>query len=205
MCSHFSIASMSEINSFLRELNLPVVNANDDPSNNDEATEIYPNIQAPVLIYQNNQLQLNKLNWGFENPIDKRKPPIFNARIERFYEAKPSMWDQAFAQQRCLIIAARFYESHPTETVKSAKTGRSMKRPYQFKLADQDLFFIAGIYEADHFAMVTTEPNEAVRPYHNRMPLLLEPAEIRTWLFQNFTELVNRPTISLDIRPAEWR
>jgi putative SOS response-associated peptidase YedK len=59
---------------------------------------------------------------------------------------------------------------------------------------------IAGIYDHNNFAMVTTDPNSDMRPIHNRMPLIIEPSELRRWLFQNFTSLINRDSISLSVQ-----
>jgi putative SOS response-associated peptidase YedK len=39
-----------------------------------------------------------------------------------------------------------------------------------------------------------------MRPIHNRMPLVIEPSELRRWLFQNFTSLINRDSISLSVQ-----
>ncbi len=58
---------------------------------------------------------------------------------------------------------------------------------------------IAGIYKKDQFSMVTTEPNSIMAPIHNRMPLIITPSELRQWLFQNFTSLVNRKNIPLQV------
>ncbi len=49
------------------------------------------------------------------------------------------------------------------------------------------LFAFAGIYAGrrdglDTYAIVTTEPNGLVAPIHNRMPVILDPAEEALWL-----------------------
>lgn len=48
--------------------------------------------------------------------------------------------------------------------------------------------------------MVTTDPNQDMRPIHNRMPLVIEPNELRRWLFQNFTSLIDRQNIHLTVQ-----
>lgn len=48
--------------------------------------------------------------------------------------------------------------------------------------------------------MVTTAPNKDIAPIHNRMPLIIEPGELRRWLFQNFTSLVDRSNIDLKVQ-----
>ena len=201
MCSHFTIRNMQQTINFLIKQGLPVV-AKIPGEEEDFPLEVFPKTQTPVLLYENDQLLLKPLSFGYPNPFDEKKPPIFNARIERFYSEKPSMWDESFARKRCLIVAERFFESHPKETILNEKTGRKKKQQYEFKLAEADLFYMAGIYEDDHFAIVTTEPNAEITPYHDLMPLVLQPDEIRTWLFQNFTPLVDRENISLNIKKA---
>ena len=47
--------------------------------------------------------------------------------------------------------------------------------------------------------MVTTAPNKDMAPIHNRMPLVVMPNELRRWLFQNFTSLINRKSVDLQI------
>ena len=64
---------------------------------------------------------------------------------------------------------------------------------------------IAGIYDQNNFAMVTTNPNSAMAPIHNRMPLVIEPSELRRWLFQNFTSLIDRQNISLSVQKQPHR
>jgi putative SOS response-associated peptidase YedK len=34
----------------------------------------------------------------------------------------------------------------------------------------------------ESFTIITTEPNELVRPVHNRMPVILQPEDEATWL-----------------------
>ncbi len=48
--------------------------------------------------------------------------------------------------------------------------------------------------------MVTTEPNSVMALVHNRMPLVVRPEELRQWLFQNFTKLVDRSNVPLSAK-----
>ena len=41
---------------------------------------------------------------------------------------------------------------------------------------------LGGIWQDDRFSIVTTEPNEAVRPVHDRMPLALSMQGALAWL-----------------------
>ena len=64
----------------------------------------------------------------------------------------------------------------------------------EFKLAGQGPVFMAGLarlYPAEsggldalpRFVILTTAANESVRPVHDRMPLLLERADLKRWIF----------------------
>lgn len=192
MCHQFRLPALYEISQYLKhDLNLPLVK----PTFNSEAGDIFPGKTAPVLLYQNNQLQLAQKTWGY--PSLKDNKPLFNARIERFYEAKPSMWDKSFARQRCIIITSEFFEySKKTYSVGDKKYHES----FSFSDREHPLTLIAGIYDQNHFAMVTTEPNQEMAPIHNRMPLVIKPEELRHWLFQNFTDLIDRQNFKLQVK-----
>lgn len=193
MCNQFYVPKLAQIKQYLIEdLSLPLI----EPKINDEAKDIFPNQTAPILLYQNNQLQLVNKNWGYPSPVDPNKP-LFNARIERFYEQKPSMWDESFAKQRCIILTSEFFEY--AKNTYQTNNGKKYHERYSFK-TNQPITMIAGIYDHNNFAMVTTAPNSDMQPIHNRMPLVIEPNELRRWLFQNFTSLINRDDIKLSVQ-----
>lgn len=192
MCHQFRLPNLKQIQQYLKnDLGLPLV----EPSFDIQAQDIFPNQVAPVLLYQNGKLQLSNKKWGYPNPIDPKKS-LFNARIERFYESQPSMWDESFAKQRCLILTNQFFEY--AKTTYTAENGHKYHTRYGFKTASP-ITLIAGIYDQDHFSMVTTTPNKDMAPIHNRMPLIVLPNELRRWLFQNFTSLIDRENVDLHV------
>lgn len=192
MCNQFRLPDLMQIKKYLNEdLNLPLI----EPKIDVEVKSVFPNQVAPVLLYQNGQLQLVNKNWGYPSPVDDKKA-LFNARIERFYETRPSMWDRSFAKQRCIILVSEFFEY--AKTTYQTENGKKYHDRYSFKTSNP-ITLIAGIYDQNNFAMVTTEPNQTMRPIHNRMPLVIEPQELRRWLFQNFTSLIDRQNINLSV------
>ena len=193
MCNQFQLPSLAEIKKYLvNDLNLPLV---EPASNLPQNQSIFPKGIAPVLVYTDNQLQLLPKSWGYPSPYDHKKV-VFNARVERFFEEKHSMWDSSFAKSRCIIIASQFFESGH-DTYEAGNEHRYHER-FSFKNANAALTLIAGIYQKDHFSMVTTKPNASYAPVHDRMPLVLQAAELRQWLFQNFSSLVDRSQLSLN-------
>jgi len=109
---------------------------------------------------------------------------LINARSETVAE-KPA-FRAAFKARRCLIPATSFYEWQ--------KTGTKTKQPFAFTMLNGAMFAFAGLWErwrddADVEAPVvqsctilTTEANEVVRPVHDRMPVIVAPADFAAWL-----------------------
>jgi putative SOS response-associated peptidase YedK len=52
------------------------------------------------------------------------------------------------------------------------------------------------------FTIITTEPNELVRPIHNRMPVILNPEDDEQWLDASRTPFVKSKSL-LKPYPAE--
>lgn len=192
MCNQFQLPNLAEIKKYLvSDLHLPL----EEPASNlPQDQTVFPKRPAAVLLYQNERLQLVNKSWGYPSPFDHQKV-IFNARVERFFEGKRSMWDSSFAKSRCIIIASQFFESgHETYLASNQHTYHER---YSFKSPNEPLTLIAGIYQKDNFAMVTTKPNATYASVHDRMPLVIKASELRQWLFQNFTSLVDRSQIEL--------
>jgi putative SOS response-associated peptidase YedK len=122
-----------------------------------------------------------RLRWGLLPPeFEGGRRPLINARAETIGVAKP--FRESFEQRRCLIPADGFYEWRNDE---------DGKRPIWISLPDGELFAFAGIWAARReeggetihsCAIVTTEPNEAIRPIHDRMPVILPADAEDAWL-----------------------
>ena len=109
------------------------------------------------------------LLWNFAS--SRSAAPLFNARAESLWD-KPA-FREAARLRRCLIPASGFYEW--------ARVGRA-RLPWLFQLRDAEPFFMAGIWEADTCAIITTEPNALMQPIHNRMPAIIRAADAGAWL-----------------------
>ncbi len=107
---------------------------------------------------------------------------MINAKAETVAE-KPA-FREAFKSRRCLIPADGFYEWKKLD----AKT----KQPYAIVMKDRSLFGFAGLWErwkdkasgevVRSFTIVTTTPNEVCAPVHDRMPVIVDPANYGKWL-----------------------
>ena len=93
--------------------------------------------------------------------------------------AKPA-YRSAFKSRRCLVPADGFHEWQ--------KVG-ARKQPYRITMKDDGLFAFAGLWERwerneiiESFTIIVTEANELMKPIHDRMPVILDPADYGAWL-----------------------
>jgi putative SOS response-associated peptidase YedK len=117
--------------------------------------------------------------WADDPKIGNR---LINARAETVQE-KPS-FRNAFKRRRCLVLADGFYEWKKIP-------GQKLKQPVYLKMSNDSPFAFAGLWEnweapdgstIKSCTIITTEPNQLVQKYHNRMPVILEPELYQTWL-----------------------
>lgn len=140
-------------------------------------------IQTILQNAEQSQRQFQMLHWGLipswaKDP--KMGARMINARAETVTE-KPS-FRAAFKQRRCLILADGFYEWQQQE---------KNKQPFYFRMNDEHPFAFAGLWEhwksgdgevIDSCTILTTEPNDLMRPVHNRMPVIIDPKDYDLWL-----------------------
>lgn len=156
---------------------------------------IAPGLKIAAVIF-NSQTGKNRLVapiWGLvpfwaRNPAIGRK--LANARSETV-DRKPS-FREAFRHRRCIIIADGYYE-----WITDYKNNK-VKLPYFIHLKNHMPFGIAGLYDywedsQSHTrlltcTLITTEPNELIKPIHNRMPVILEKDLQQVWLRSSSTE-----------------
>ncbi len=114
--------------------------------------------------------------WSKDPAIGAR---LNNARAESVAE-KPAFRD-AYRRRRCLVPASGFYEW------KAEAGGR---QPYYIRPARGELLALAGLWERwngpqgplETCVIVTTDANPAMRPIHDRMPVIIGPEDYALWL-----------------------
>jgi len=127
--------------------------------------------------------ELVLLRWGLI-PSWSKDPAIgnrlINARAETVRE-KPS-FRNAFRRHRCLIPASGFYEWQRQERG---------KQPFFIRMRDARPFAFAGLWDRwespdkgviETCTILTTAANAVLVPIHDRMPVILPPAEYARWL-----------------------
>ena len=164
--------------------------------------DIAPTTTQPI-VRENRDTGLRDMvlaRWGFVpswHKAGERLPAnFFNARSEGVDTAP--MWRRPFAAHRCLVPADSFFEW---------KKIRSRNNPkFEFALAEGAPFAFAGLWGAwktpdgdwlQSFTILTTDPNAAMEPVHNRMPVILRPQDYGRWVSRDPDA---RPPIDL-LRP----
>lgn len=107
---------------------------------------------------------------------------LINARSDTA-AAKPS-FRSAFRKRRCLIPVDGFYEWQ-------SLPGKKTKQPLFISMKSGELFAFAGLWERwvdpegtplETCTILTTEANALVAPFHDRMPVILDPSDYDRWL-----------------------
>jgi putative SOS response-associated peptidase YedK len=176
LCSRYSLTSPPE--AVRRFFDLP--SADDFPPRYNIAPS------QPVLIVRldaRGYRELRLVKWGLVPSWAKdprRYTTLINARSETAPE-KPSFRGPT-RHRRCLIPATGYYEW---------TGGRGSKQPQLIRLKDQELFAIAGLWEAwlgadgseiETMTILTTEANGDAAPLHDRMPVIIERKDYGRWL-----------------------
>ena len=153
-----------------------------------DVSELHPRYNiAPsqdVLIVRDtgNGRELALAHWGLVPHWSKEAKPKYstiNARAETIAE-KPT-YREAFKRKRCLIPTTGFYEW---------KQNEGQRTPYHIQQPDGRLFAFAGLWDHwdkedagfDSCSIIVTGANETMQPIHDRMPVILNPAQYSTWL-----------------------
>jgi len=129
------------------------------------------------------RLEAVQVKWGLLPSWAKdisMAAKLANARGETVAE-KPA-FRSAFRRMRCLVPADGFYEWEATP---------AGKQPWFLRLKSQAPLAFAGLWEhwqgpdgaeLQTATIITTDANELVRPVHDRMPVILQPADWAAWL-----------------------
>lgn len=169
----------------------------------DPALDAYPGSTVAAYVPDGEGgLTTVPLIWGFDGPRSGRT--VFNTRIETALAQLRDgrgMWAEAVARGRCLVPVRAFFEGHATERVASERTGRPRRRQYRFRMPGVRAFLLAGVSLDGRLSIVTTAPNAAVAPVHDRMPLVLGPGESGVWLGPDFGRLADRGGVMLAAEP----
>ncbi len=174
MCSRFELKTKFD--------KLPKILKQDYPSKLEQKYETQKLIRPndPVVVIKNEgKIQTTFMTWGFISPwtqqsFKKGRPRPFNARSETVDEKK--LFSGSWKYKRCLIPASGFFE-----------------KKYRIRKKNYDTFWLGGIWskwtssdgaELESCCILTTEPNDLVKPIHNRMPVVIPNGFEEQWTEQ---------------------
>lgn len=207
MCGRCVIFTFDEVLQVINEIELGRA-FNFEPDWPARKAQAFPNSAAPLIVPQfdtavsaenllRGSLEAREMRWGFE---ESWKPGVvFNTRIE---SAMKPTWRDSMEHRRCIIPVSSFYETHRDEAFVSPKTGKPVKRQYEFRVPGEDVILIGCTWKGDRFSMVTTEANSDMAPIHHRMPLVVRQEELPLWLGPDYQELADRSSIKLEAERA---
>ncbi len=148
---------------------------------------VAPQTFQPVVCLNPETLEreLYEMRWGlvpFWAKDSKVAYSTINAKAETL-TTSPA-FREPFRRRRCLVPVDGFYEWQAL----SAK----VKQPYAVALKSGSVFALAGLWDTwkdrksglvlSTFTIITTDPNELMEPFHNRMPVILTPTDYDRWL-----------------------
>jgi putative SOS response-associated peptidase YedK len=147
---------------------------------------VRPTDVMPIVTWDaGGRRQVESARWGLIPSWWKEpKPPrmaTFNARAGSL--ASSGMWRGPFKRSRCLVPANGFYE-WPVK-------GKG-KPPVYIYRKDRRMFPFAGLADTwvspetgeavRSYTIITVEPNELMRPIHDRMPAMLDDEAVALWM-----------------------
>jgi putative SOS response-associated peptidase YedK len=131
---------------------------------------VAPTDGHPILTFDEDVRDVHWTYWGTRPKTGKGI--TINWRSESFPPKAP----------RCAVITDGFYEwGGPKEA----------RQPFWFHRPDHALVMLAGMWKwqelpegglTQNFVALTTAPKAAMRPIHNRMPVVLDPSELNEWM-----------------------
>jgi putative SOS response-associated peptidase YedK len=165
---------------------------------------VAPQTQAWVgRMARDGKRELVPLLWGLlpyraEDPKTSLRP--INARSESV--ATKPIFRKLIEMHRCVIPVDGFYEWRATP---------SGKQPYYVRLESGEPMLLAGLWDrwrrgeaaqVETFTILTTDASLAIARLHERMPALIDPADLNRWLDVRGTDAA---TASAMLRPSEAR
>ncbi len=136
--------------------------------------DIYPTDEAAVIMKDTyGRITLSKIRWGY--PGINGFGWLINAKAESVLDKK--MFEGGIRRHRAIIPASCFYE------------WSSRKEKNTFRRKDRGTVYMAGFYDltdsGERFVILTTQANASIIKIHDRMPLILEKAQIKDWLLDD--------------------
>jgi len=203
MCNRFTLSAPADVVAELFGVgpDFPPVGPASRPVGIAPRYNIAPTQPAPVVLWDGelNRRRFDLLRWGLI-PSWADDPSIGNRMINARAETvaiKPA-FRAAFRHRRCLVLADGFYEW---------KKLPRRRQPFYIRMREAAPFAFAGLWEhwegadgttINSCTILTTGPNDVVRPVHDRMPVIVHRQEYGRWLAP---EVRGADSFSVVLRP----
>lgn len=157
-----------------------------DPTQSNAPEEVYPGYPGLVVREADGVRLMQSMAWGFPLRLKGMSPTAKPKPVNNIADLAKPMWKGLAAkpQWRCLIPVTHFAEA---EGPKGAMT-----RTW-FNVKDEPIFAWAGLWRVSDewgpvYSGVMTDCNEAIRPVHDRMPVLLHRDDYDRWLHGSYED-----------------
>ena len=198
-----------DIQSIIQEL---AINEWVDPDSYSLSYNIAPTQRSPILIFENSQRVVKQMQWGLipkwseDQTIGSK---LINARSESL-KNKPS-FKNLLEKNRCVVITDGYYEW---------KSSGREKHPYYFHHPQNRLLLMAGLWsywtssekrKILNYTVITTQAKKDLAHIHNRMPVILDPYSIMTWIdtesycFNDTIDILRTYPHPLNVHPVSQR
>jgi len=147
---------------------------------------VAPTQEVPIVRREGEDRRFALVRWGLVPSWAKDAKfggySTINARAETV--ANKPAYRSAFRHRRALIPADAYYEWQ-------AEAHAKLKQPWAIALKDKEPMGFAGLWERwtspedeelESCCIIVTDANELTRSIHDRMPVILDPADWDEWL-----------------------
>jgi putative SOS response-associated peptidase YedK len=159
-----------------------------NPVQSNAGEEVYPGTPGVVVREAEGVRVAQSMTWGFPLRLKTMSPTAKPKPVNNIADLRKGMWIGLARKPewRCLIPVTEFAEA---EGEKGSKT-----RTW-FSVKDEPIFAWAGLWRDSAewgpvYSGVMTDCNEAIRPVHDRMPVLLHRDEYDQWLRGGFDDIL---------------
>lgn len=160
----------------------------ENPIQSNAAEEIYPGAPGLVIHKVDGRRTLQSMAWGFPLRLKTMAPTSKPKPVNNIADLTKNMWKGLALKPRwrCLIPVTGFAEAEGAKG--------KMTRTW-FHVRGEPLFAWAGLWRVSDewgpvYSGAMTDCNEAIRPVHDRMPVLLHSSEYDQWLNGSFDDLL---------------
>jgi putative SOS response-associated peptidase YedK len=137
---------------------------------------------------------LTGILWSLTPPWAEKEGSAYGPQINIRDDTidKNKFFQSLLVSRRCVFLADGFYEWKKPEGFEKKPAPKGVhKTPYRIGFKDDRVFALACLWREmeteqksilPSAAIITTSPNDLMKPIHNRMPVILENDALDLWL-----------------------